>query len=401
MKCKEIKNKLSALIDNEINDKERKIVEDHLLTCSSCQKELKRLEFLNSIVKEEIFDNPGSKYWKELTGNIMNIIRPAEEKQPFWRGILDKIKNIFLPGRINYRIVGLAAATVMLIFFVKISFFNQGKFNLPMEMDKIESVIIEPQEEAKISEEEKITGKPTIVKLGKKKGSVKKTNQIIDGVLLRSKATEKRNSGTVSTKSKFQTKKDDANIKVEQEITTFNLAGDDKNNHFKIPVQNKLIEKEYKGETTMDQVGGIEVRTKDTPQPEMAIPPPSVLALSKPFKKTKKRRIEYQHTAIQANNSISKGDPFVIVLKEIKLKTNSEDKVKLLKGYLKRHPESVHKNQAMYLLAENLIQFAKETKSENNIKEAVEFFHKNETLLKTFDNFEVIKKDVKKLEKKM
>ena len=421
------------LIDNEINDKERKIVEDHLLQCSACQKELKILEFLNSIGKAEIFDDLESEYWQELTANIMKRIRPAKEKLPIWHVVLEKIGDVISPERINYRIVGLAAATIIMIFFVKISFFNQGKFNLPMEMDEIETIINEPnaeetieltevEEEAQKPEEEKISGKNAGAKLSDKKNAREKTPKTVDGVRLASRTKEKakysiphksgkramplNSDGKLKQlpekKGKEATKKK-TEIAVEREVSSFNLAVKDKSFIVEKAVQKKPMETEVQKQLDLEPMGGIKTRHEEAQQMEMAVQPPTVPADSKLYvpagKKMKTGAFEYQSTEIQVDNSISKQDSFVIVLKEIKSKSSSEDKVKLLKAYLKRYPKSVHKNQAVCLLAENLVQLAKETKTETNIKDAVEFFHKNEISLKTFDNYEMLKKEVKKLEK--
>lgn len=435
MKCEEIKNKLSLLIDNEINSDGRKIVEGHLSQCSVCQKELRRLESINSIAKAEIFDEPGSEYWRELTGNIMNEICPAQAKQPFWSGVLDKIENVFLQGRLNYRLVGLAAATVILIFFVKISFFNQGKFNLPMEISEIETQINNNEyneaDEALAEfkgrhatvEEEKIVSKPTPARLSNKKGVMKKLPKMVEGAQAGSGVREKNRqailpkagrgaeqlSRDVNLKKMSEEKEQETlNRKIEivdeRDLATKDLADEDINRHFEMAAKSEPVKTEHVKETVSDQVGGIKKRSQNTPIMDMKIPAPSTPPDSKMFspkvRSKKKETFEYLPASTQADNSVSKGDPFIIVLQELNSKTKQQDKVKLLKAYLQRYPETIHKNQATYLLAENLIQFAKETKSEKNIEEAVTYFQENEIVLKKFDNYKILKKSVKELEKK-
>ena len=435
MNCEEIKNRISLLIDNELIDKEHKVVEEHISLCSACQKELKRLQSINKIGKVEIFDEPGTDYWKELTGNIMDKIRPAEEIQPFWREQLDKIENVILPVRINYRIVGLAAVTMILIFFVKISFFNQGKFNLPMEMEKIESIINEPEaeetnerfaeieDEGKVPEKEKVVSKPAAVKLGTKKGIQKKSSKVVDGVRLGS-GMKKKSDQIIFPKSSRVTapidsdsdlkeltvniEKDVAKEKaekvVEPEVSPLNFADEDKSHRVERSVQNMPLESKFYKQSEMKSLGGIESHQEKMLQTDMAIQPPSVPNDSKFKTQTtngeKTRAFKYLPTASQTNNSISKDDPFVIFLQELDLKNNSENKVKLLKTYLEQYPESVHKNQATCLLAENLIQLSKETSDESNVQEAVAYFQKNEIVLKKFDNYKMLEKEIKMLKKK-
>ncbi len=413
------------MIDNEIKDIERKNVEDHLLQCAACQKELERLQILNSVGKAEIYDEPGSEYWKKLTSNIMNKIRPAEAKQYLWASVKVKVGNFFLLERINYRIVGLAAATVILIFFVKISFFNQGKYNLPMEMDEIESSSAEPQtkkikepltefkEEVFLNDDEKKLFEATTKQNGEQKGagqkSFLKTADNRSGLKanknIRPSTFQKTNRGIELSKSTAQTKKisgkntqnEESKIVGEQEIAPSNLAVENENNRFDMAVQSKSIDIKNQNTEKVEKLGEIK-----TQQKEMAIQPPAVPAGSKVFtpaeKMKKTKPFEYQPTSIRENNSISKDDPFVNILKELNSKTKTEEKIKLLKTYLEDHPESVNKKQATYLLAKNLIQLAKDTKSDNRIKEALAFFYKNEILFKTFDDYKMIKKDIKKLE---
>jgi len=436
MKCEELKKKLSLFMDHELNDKDRKIVEAHLLQCSACQKEVKRLESLNRIGKAEIFDEPGSEYWEELTGNIMNKIHPAEKKQPHWRDILDKLGSVVLPEKLNYRIVGLAAATVILIFFVKISFFDQGKYNLPMEMSEIETLdeknkydeaekaLTEFKGRHETVEEEKIASKPTTAKLDGKQESGKETPKMIDGVRLGSGAKEENKQAIVSKagrgtapikniakKKQFSEKKDkemsedEIEIVVERELAPVKSDDGDKSHRFEMAVQNQSLETSFQKRSETEHVGGVNTSKEVVQQADVAIQPPAAPVDSKlvviASKREKTRTFKYLPTTIQADNSVSKEDAFVIILQEVNSKTNPEEKIKLLQSYLERYPETNHKNQATYLLANNLIHLAKVTKVESNIKKAVAYFQKNEILLKKFDNYKMLKKDVKKLKKKM
>jgi hypothetical protein len=435
MNCEEMKNKLSLLIDNELFDKERKLVEEHISLCSACQKELKILLSINKIAKVETFEERGTDYWKELTGNIMDKIRPTEKPQPFWRGLLDKIEDLIFPGRINYRFVGLAAVTVILIFFVKISFFNQGKFNLPMEMEKIEAIINEQEteetneqfedveDERNVLEKEKIVSEPAAAKRSIKKGIQKKSSKVVDGVRLGSGTKEKSNQMifsksnrvTAPTNSDADLKELFANIEkdvakekaekvVEREVSSLNLVDEDKSHRVEKSLQKMPLENKLHKQSEMKPLGGVESHQEETLQTDMAIQPPSVPNDSKFKTQTtngkKTRAFKYRPTASLTNNSISKDDPFVIILEELDFNNKSEDKVRLLKNYLEQYPKAVHKNQATCLLAENLIQLSKETNNESNIQEAVAYFQKNETVLKKFDNYKMLKNEIKKLKKK-
>ena len=47
MKCSEIRKKLSAYLDDEVTDKEKKILSDHLDNCLECRNELQELRGVN------------------------------------------------------------------------------------------------------------------------------------------------------------------------------------------------------------------------------------------------------------------------------------------------------------------------------------------------------------------
>ena len=51
MKCSQVLNKLSAYLDGEISEKEKKLIEDHLNTCKKCSAELASFAELNNTLK--------------------------------------------------------------------------------------------------------------------------------------------------------------------------------------------------------------------------------------------------------------------------------------------------------------------------------------------------------------
>lgn len=51
MKCSEIKEKINAYIDEELDAKTHSQVKNHLMQCAECQKELRELTQLNSFLE--------------------------------------------------------------------------------------------------------------------------------------------------------------------------------------------------------------------------------------------------------------------------------------------------------------------------------------------------------------
>lgn len=77
MKCKKVKKRLSAFIDNEFKEDTRLEIEQHLETCSGCRQELNLLKHswdsLELWEKREAPQNFESVFWQKL--------KAGEEKQ--------------------------------------------------------------------------------------------------------------------------------------------------------------------------------------------------------------------------------------------------------------------------------------------------------------------------------
>jgi hypothetical protein len=146
MKCQEIKNKLELYIDNELSAQAKAEIDNHLLTCATCSKQLADLTSLTSLGKQEIFSEPSPLYWKELRLNIMNEIKAADKKSIDLAALLQKLKNFTVAPKFGYRLVGLAATAVIVFFIIHISFIRQGKFELPQQIEIQDSISISEQE---------------------------------------------------------------------------------------------------------------------------------------------------------------------------------------------------------------------------------------------------------------
>lgn len=92
MKCKEIEKWLSDLIDEELSERKRKEVDDHLQKCSLCRAYQEKLERIQTTVKEVDSGRVAPDYWEEFPSRIKDRIssfRPRQrERSPFawgWR----------------------------------------------------------------------------------------------------------------------------------------------------------------------------------------------------------------------------------------------------------------------------------------------------------------------------
>ena len=70
MECKEVRDRFSSLLEDELDPAEEKIVRDHLASCSECQKDLqqftKTIRWLHSLEQVEVPDGFLSEIYKEI-----------------------------------------------------------------------------------------------------------------------------------------------------------------------------------------------------------------------------------------------------------------------------------------------------------------------------------------------
>ncbi|HID93111.1 MAG TPA: hypothetical protein EYP60_03340 [bacterium (Candidatus Stahlbacteria)] len=102
MECKRIKEKLSAFIDNELEEKKRLEIEQHLADCPVCNQEVKVL----------------TQAWNAL--EVWKKIRASDSFEArFWQRVREREQRQFLPQRLFRRIVQIpvpvAAAIVLVI----------------------------------------------------------------------------------------------------------------------------------------------------------------------------------------------------------------------------------------------------------------------------------------------
>jgi hypothetical protein len=91
MKCKDINKLLSAYLDEEVNPAERKLIEDHLLTCDKCRGELRLIASTREELRQALSTKadgvePPIQAWNSTRQRI-------ESKSSFWEqfsGILKK-----------------------------------------------------------------------------------------------------------------------------------------------------------------------------------------------------------------------------------------------------------------------------------------------------------------------
>ena len=133
MNCKQVQKNLNLFIDYEISKKEAREIEEHLSQCNECRKEFQRLKEISEIGDKINYPELPDKYWDELTNKIVNQLAKEKEKSFTIFQILNFFLDRIIYARLSYRLAGLAVAAVILFFFIKISFYDHGRFRLPQE----------------------------------------------------------------------------------------------------------------------------------------------------------------------------------------------------------------------------------------------------------------------------
>ncbi len=81
MRCEEVQERLSALIDEQMNQQEREQVQHHLMTCETCAREYRELRRFVEFCRQLEQPEPKIDLWQELQPMLAEII--AEQKLPF------------------------------------------------------------------------------------------------------------------------------------------------------------------------------------------------------------------------------------------------------------------------------------------------------------------------------
>lgn len=81
MRCEEVQERLSALIDEQLSQHEREQVQSHLLTCETCAREYHELRRFVEFCRQMEAPEPKIDLWHEFQPILAEII--AEQRLPF------------------------------------------------------------------------------------------------------------------------------------------------------------------------------------------------------------------------------------------------------------------------------------------------------------------------------
>ncbi len=80
MRCEEVQERLSALIDEQLSQRERELVTNHLHTCQACMEEYQQLRRFVEFCRQMEAPEPRIDLWREFQPVLAEII--AEQRLP-------------------------------------------------------------------------------------------------------------------------------------------------------------------------------------------------------------------------------------------------------------------------------------------------------------------------------
>ncbi|MFZ5516185.1 MAG: anti-sigma factor family protein [Candidatus Zhuqueibacterota bacterium] len=131
MNCEQFRELLGPYLDGELGADERQAIEAHMAACPSCARELAELRYVNAAGKTKFVPEPTQDYWKNLTRSVMDEVRELDRTPAKPRLRLATIRSIIWPQQMRFRLVSLAASAAVVGVFVLLTFFREGKMQLP------------------------------------------------------------------------------------------------------------------------------------------------------------------------------------------------------------------------------------------------------------------------------
>jgi hypothetical protein len=147
MRCKDIKFKLIGYFENTLSPEEKKLVQSHLDTCSSCEKEFEEIVSTFKMLKKESPIEPEELFWTNFVPAVRSKIEKKEET-----GILIIPKWKLAGGIVTFFLILLLG--VFLLRNDRKVMFKSGAesytYLLPAENEKIEELFYAEEDESSI-----------------------------------------------------------------------------------------------------------------------------------------------------------------------------------------------------------------------------------------------------------
>jgi predicted anti-sigma-YlaC factor YlaD len=126
--CSSISKLLEKYFDQEVTDKERVLVEDHLEDCLTCRNKLGSMEELRTLIKVPVEEAVQKEEFPWVWQKIEMEIRSPKKKLTWWRSLRSWLdvsllfkKRVWIP----------AVATVVVLLFITAQIIFRKTFSYP------------------------------------------------------------------------------------------------------------------------------------------------------------------------------------------------------------------------------------------------------------------------------
>jgi len=391
MNCQQVQEKLERYIDGELEKSEYALIKEHVANCPSCATKLANLQAVDATGKMNIFPEPESEYWNHMNQSVMERIREID-KQPAKVGLwIEKIKSILWPGQVRFRLVSLATSAALVFFFLHFTFFRNGQFEMPAE--SIQNNVVKHKE---IVAERVQQSVPAMETPQQKNDEISVESEEIED---KSEKTVPSNQTSIKKKKAIQLPK--APKASGNRVSMLQKAPEPK----QINVQ--------KDEMAIDEIQGsmaaksenlkvLDSKQKQRSQESFDAGIAQPIALEKRQSERKKSAIKSQFI----NLNIFESD-FEKAKLGVEQTSEFAEKMLIWEKYLEKTPPLVYKKKAIREQLQLYFNLATGLNDKETLEQAIKFY---QTKLKMFNNeknyielkeqFELLKENLKKVEKK-
>ncbi|MCL2705940.1 MAG: zf-HC2 domain-containing protein [Spirochaetaceae bacterium] len=138
---------LSAFIDNELEDKIKEDVQNHIAVCKKCALELESFKYLHTFCYDELtldqIKNAEEKVWQKIS----HAIKPKPKKLNIWH------RRIAIPIPVMAAAVLIFVSAVLSLYLVS---FNKINNNYESKFNYSESISFEKEEDFRLFETDQV-----------------------------------------------------------------------------------------------------------------------------------------------------------------------------------------------------------------------------------------------------
>lgn len=148
MNCNDVRDNLSLYIDDELNEEEKKLMDEHLKSCAECSRELEEYRKLIQMLNELPDEEPPAGYCKRLHEKLLNADLPEKYEAEADKAI--EIPKKIRSNRFKWvKYGGLAASLALIVLVYGLNNNNfMSKSNNKLAYDTAEAPMEQPATEA-------------------------------------------------------------------------------------------------------------------------------------------------------------------------------------------------------------------------------------------------------------